>query len=275
MTTTDRSTVVGIFTDDAQAQRAIEAMRQAGFSDDQITYSGHGTSSGGFLAGLKSFFTGENYSSRGAYNDLVGMGMSEEDARAYAREYEAGRSIVAVSGDRAQEASAMMSQYGGYGPTRGTSSSTGYDTTAATNYGTTADVADTDEARRLKLREEQLQVYKQPVQTGEVGIRKEVVSEQQNINVPVTHEEVYVERRAGSGQVSDTPIGESETVRVPVSAEQVQVNKQTVETGEVALGKRAVQGTQQVSDTVRHEEARVERRGDANIEGDDTDVQQQ
>jgi uncharacterized protein (TIGR02271 family) len=275
MSTKDRSTVIGVFTDDAQAQRAIEALRQAGFSDAQITYSGHGTSSGGFLAGLKSFFTGEDYStSTGeAYHDLVGMGMPEEDSRAYAREYEAGHSIVAVTGGHAQEASTLMSQYGGYGPSRGTSRTTGYDTTATTGQ-TTVGVADTDEARRLKLREEQLQVYKQPVQTGEAGIRKEVISEQQSIDVPVSHEEVYIERRAGSGQVSDAPIGEGETLRVPVSAEQVQVNKQTVETGEVALGKRAVQETQRVSDTVRHEEARVERQGDVTVDGDNTGVQE-
>ena len=84
MTTTDRATVVGVFTDDTQAQQAIEALRQAGFGENQITYSGHGTSSGGFLAGLKSFFTGQDYATGGAYHDLVGMGMSEQDARAYA-----------------------------------------------------------------------------------------------------------------------------------------------------------------------------------------------
>lgn len=41
-------------------------------------------------------------------------------------------------------------------------------------------------------------------------------------------------------------------------------------------GKRQVQDTQQVSDTVRHEEARVERQGDVNVEGDDVqDAQDQ
>ncbi|HLX59610.1 MAG TPA: YsnF/AvaK domain-containing protein [Ktedonobacteraceae bacterium] len=265
MNTADRATVVGVFTDDTQAQQAIEALQQAGFSNDQITYSGHGAASGGFLAGLKSFFTGEDFSTGGAYHDLVGMGMPEEDAQVYAREYEARRSIVAVTGDRPQEASTLISQYGGYGPSRGT---------ARTAEQTTTGIADSDEVRRLKLRAEQLQVYKQPVQSGEVGIHKEVVSEQQTIDVPVSHEEVYIERRAGSGQISDTPIGEGETLRVPVSAEQVQVNKQTVETGEVALGKRALQGTQKVTDTVRHEEARVEQQGDVNVEGDDPGIQE-
>ena len=264
MTTTDRSTVVGVFSDDARSQQAINALRQAGFSDDQISYAGHGTSSGGFLAGLKRFFTGEEYTTGGAYDDLIGMGMPEEDARSYQREYEAGRSIVAVTGgSRMQEASTLLSQYGGYSASRGIARTTGQTG------------ADTDDASRLQLREEQLQLYKQPVQTGEVGLRKEVVTEQQTLDVPVTHEEVYIERRAGSGQVSDTPIGEGKAFRVPVSAEQLNVSKQTVETGEVSVGKRAVQGSQQVTDTVRHEEARIERQGDVTVEGDDTGVQGQ
>jgi len=60
-----------------------------------------------------------------------------------------------------------------------------------------------------------------------VNLRKELVTEQQTLNVPVTHEEVYIERRVGSGQVSAAPIGEGEAIRVPVSAEQVNVTKQT------------------------------------------------
>ncbi len=49
--------------------------------------------------------------------------------------------------------------------------------------------------------------------------------------------------------------------------EQVNVTKQTVETGEVALGKRQVQETQQVMDTVRREEARLEHEGQISIQG--------
>jgi uncharacterized protein (TIGR02271 family) len=85
--------------------------------------------------------------------------------------------------------------------------------------------------------------------------------------VPVTHEEVSIERRAGSGEVSDSPIGEGETIRVPVSEEQVTTNKQTVETGEVAIGKRQFQDTQRVSDTVRREEAHLESSGNVDVNG--------
>ena len=91
------------------------------------------------------------------------------------------------------------------------------------------------------------------------------------MDVPVSREEVYVERRPGSGQPSETPIGESETYRVPVRDEQVTTSKQAVETGEVAMGKKQLQENKRVSDTVQREEAHVERSGDANIEGSDVE----
>jgi uncharacterized protein (TIGR02271 family) len=117
------------------------------------------------------------------------------------------------------------------------------------------------------LREEQLRAEKEVVQTGEVRLGKEVVTEQQTINVPTTHEEVYIERRPGSGQPADQPIGEGETIEVPVSEERVTVEKQPVVREEVTLGKRQVQENQQVTDTVRREEARLEREGDVNVQG--------
>lgn len=261
MTTTQRSTIVALFQNEDQAQQAVGALLKAGFDSDQISFAGHG-SPRGMLAGLKSLFTGEAMSTRGAYDDLVARGMPEQDARYYQQEYDNGRSVVAVSGtDRLQEAATILSNYGGYG--------TGQ---RSADYGTRQPMTDTEGEQRMQLREEQLQVYKQPVETGRVGLRKEVTREQQSADVPVTHEEVYIERRPGSGQPSDAPIGEGETYRVPVREEQVGVNKQQVVREEVALGKRQVQDTRHVSDTVRKEQARVEREGDVNMQGQDTDL---
>ena len=44
-----------------------------------------------------------------------------------------------------------------------------------------------------------------------------------------------------------------------------------VEKGEVAIGKRQSQDTQRVTDTVRREEAHVERSGDVNVQGTDAE----
>jgi uncharacterized protein (TIGR02271 family) len=132
---------------------------------------------------------------------------------------------------------------------------------------------DTEGGQRLPIREEQLQAQKQPVQTGEVQIGKQVTEREQSINVPVTREEVYVERHDFAPQPTDQPIteGDDQTIRVPVVEEQVQVMKQPVQTGEVVIGKRQVQENQQVSDTVRREEPRIDREGDVNVQESGTD----
>ena len=123
---------------------------------------------------------------------------------------------------------------------------------------------------RIELREEELRAQKRSVEAGEVGIRKEVVTEQQSMEVPVTREEVYVERRPVEGrEVSDRPIGEGENIRVPVREEQVTVEKQPVVREEIDIGKRQVQDTEQVSGTVRREEVRIEGEGDVDVSGRD------
>lgn len=90
------------------------------------------------------------------------------------------------------------------------------------------------------------------------------MSEQQTINVPVSREEVYVERRPVGDMPASTPIGQNEdqTIRIPVSEEKVDVTKQTVVREELEVGKHVVQENEQFTDTVRHEEARIDSTGD-------------
>src|SRR5579859_784445 len=121
-----------------------------------------------------------------------------------------------------------------------------------------------DTQRTVQLRKEELQARKIPVETGSVHLGKDVVEEQRTMDVPVTHEEVYVERRPVDRRPSDRPISESdtETIRVPVTEERVEVEKQPVVYEEVGVGKRVTQETRQVSDTVRREELRMDNEGD-------------
>jgi len=247
MTTNARSMVVGVFTDDAQAQQAMNDLQLAGFSNNQIRYS-------------------VRRSGTGITDSLANLGLPEEEATFYNSEFEMGHTVVTVNtDDRQQEAYDILHRDGAYDFNSRSSQTSDYSSTA----GTGTQQYDTEGVQRVQLREEELRVQKQPVETGEARLRKEVVSEQQSIDVPVTREEVYIERRPASGQPSDTPIGEGETYRVPVREEQVTVEKQPVVREEVALGKRQVQDTQQVSDTVRREEAHIEQQGNVNVQGSD------
>jgi uncharacterized protein (TIGR02271 family) len=145
----------------------------------------------------------------------------------------------------------------------------GWDQRPEVSTGTTG-VSDSGE--RLRLREEELQARKTPVQTGSVHLGKDVVEEQRAMDVPVTREEVYVERHPVDRRPSDQPIHESdsETIRVPVTEERVEVEKQPVVYEEVGVGKRVTQETRQVSDTVRREELRMENEGDVEVRNNPT-----
>lgn len=123
--------------------------------------------------------------------------------------------------------------------------------------------------RSMELREEELRARKEQVQAGEVEIRKDVVEEKRTIDVPVSREEVVIERhtvdrRPASGSIDDS----GQTIEVPLMEEHATLEKETVVTGEVEIGKRTVQETEKLSGTVRREEARIDREGDVTTRGD-------
>ena len=57
----------------------------------------------------------------------------------------------------------------------------------------------------------------------------------------------------------------AEEIRIPVKEEKVNVSKETVVKEEVNVGKRKVQETETVRDTVRREEARIEESGASRV----------
>jgi uncharacterized protein (TIGR02271 family) len=98
------------------------------------------------------------------------------------------------------------------------------------------------------------------------------VTENQNIQVPVTREELVIERIPGEGrEASGRDIGSEGEIRVPLSEERVTTEKVPVVREEVRVGKRAVSETRNVTDDTRREELRVDKEGDVN-DIDDADV---
>ena len=109
------------------------------------------------------------------------------------------------------------------------------------------------EAARLTLSEEQLDVQKRAVQAGEVGVRKTVETEHVRESVPVTHEEVTVERHPVSADAAaGAKIGEDE-VRVPVMREEVVAEKRVVPREEIIVRKQATTEQRVVEGDVRRD----------------------
>ncbi len=307
MSMTNNPVIIAVFQDASAAQKAATALRGSGFASVNITHSEKAAPrSSGFLTGLKRMFGGDETGS--ILDSLRGAGASEEEAQFYEQEYEAGRTLLTVKADgNRQKALAILQRYNAYdASTRPvnqvqaratdvvkehttTSSAQVKDTvtTDSTHIGSTTttesaqaesipspasvEVNDLSDRHSIRLREEQLDVSTEKVQTGEVTLHKEVVTEHKTLAVPVTSEEVVIEQRPGSGKVSDTPIGRDEVIDVPVRVERIEVTKTPVVTGEVALEKRTVQETQHVSDTVRKEQVSVEQEGNAPIHGTPSD----
>ena len=116
-----------------------------------------------------------------------------------------------------------------------------------------------DREQTLQLRAERLAVDKTRVASGTARVGKRVVSETESVDVPVSHDELVIERRAVSGAPVEGTIGGGErTIEVPLSRDRVNVGKETYATEEVEVGTRRVEGVERVTDTVRHEELVVE-----------------
>lgn len=141
-----------------------------------------------------------------------------------------------------------------------------YETAAGRNPGAVGPA----NADRMQLREEELHARTTPVQTGQVSVGKNVVEERRTMDVPVSREEVFVERQPVDRRPSDQPIGESSrSIDMPVHEEQVTMEKTPVVYEEVGVGKREVTETRNVSGTVRREEAHIENEGDVNVRKND------
>ena len=119
---------------------------------------------------------------------------------------------------------------------------------------------ESENSRAVRLHEEQLDIRKERVQVGELQLRKEVVEEQRTVHVPLLREELYVERRPViDGKFEGSPFNEDEIIRIPITEERIEVTKRPIIVEEVIIGKRKIQETKQVQDTIRKEEARIER----------------
>ncbi len=227
----------------------------------------------------------------GVVGALIGLGIPEHEAKHFETGFNAGGALVTVNaGPRASEAIEIMERDGGdtgasayaspgiddmatgayAAPAMGATAAS-YEDVEATqvmpasvspntrDYSRTG-TAQPQGAQSVELHEEVLSAHKDKVQTGEVTLHKEIITETKSIDVPVRREEVVIERHAVSGAAAagsfDTQT--EEVLRVPVMEEQVVVQKNAVVTEEISLGKREVTETQHVTDTVRREEAYIE-----------------
>lgn len=127
-----------------------------------------------------------------------------------------------------------------------------------------------DDKDAMVRSEERLRAGTETVETGRVRLRKFVVTEEQQVSVPVSHEEVRVVRepvedgRARAGELSDHDEEEREVV---LHEERPVVAKETVAVERVGLNTETVRGEEKISDTVRKEQIEVDGADDTSAGG--------
>jgi uncharacterized protein (TIGR02271 family) len=119
-----------------------------------------------------------------------------------------------------------------------------------------SDLEDEDELR-VQRSEEELRAGTREREAGAMKVRKRVRTDREQIEVPTKHEEVTVERVPVEGEATEAQIGEDE-VTVPVTEEEVVVDKRAVAKEEIRIRKDVVEDTEVVEEDVRREEIDVE-----------------
>ena len=159
----------------------------------------------------------------------------------------------------------LYRHYSLYGTGTGTTTGTTTDTTAGTTTGTTTGTRGavghdtsgptTDEA--MTRSKEELRVGTETRETGRARLRKHVVTENVSTTVPVSHEEVRVEREpitdANRGEALAGPEISEEEHEVVLSAERPVVEKEAVPVERVRLDKETVTEQHTVNEQVREE----------------------
>ncbi|CAM2992590.1 MULTISPECIES: PRC and DUF2382 domain-containing protein [Dermacoccus] len=105
--------------------------------------------------------------------------------------------------------------------------------------------------------EERVNVGTERRESGKARLRKYVVTEQQQVDVPVSREEVNVTREPMNERASNVTLGE-QTETVTLHEERPVVDKETVAVERVGLDVDEVRDTERVQTEVAHEEVEVE-----------------
>jgi uncharacterized protein (TIGR02271 family) len=119
---------------------------------------------------------------------------------------------------------------------------------------TTTYERDTIEEERIPLSEEKLDVSKKS-QENQARVTKKPVTERKTVEVPLTREEVSIERRPASGQTeAQSPIQSEEEITIPLKREEAQVSKKPYVKEEAVIKKKAYKDTKEITEDVTSEE---------------------
>lgn len=119
---------------------------------------------------------------------------------------------------------------------------------------TTTFERDTNEEQHIPLTEERLDISKES-QEDQATVTKKPVTESKTVEVPLTREEVSIERRPASGQTeAQSPIQSEQDIKIPLKREEAKVSKKPYLKEEAVIKKKGVTNKKKISQDVTSEE---------------------
>lgn len=289
-----QQTVIGVFDNASDAQRAVDQLISNGFSRDSIDLSAQTSTS--------SDFTDNNTTRADRDDDHDGgiggffsslFGTDSDDSRKYSHAASRG-SIVTVhaqSADEAEQAADLLDEYGavdideraaeyGYTTTNqisDTPNSVEYNAASVgvpatgigatgTGYGVTDDLATTDRVssadsdQTIKVIEENLEVGKREVERGGVRVRSRIVERPVEESLRLREERVHVQRTPVNRPATDADLNafQEGSIELVEHAEVPVVSKTANVVEEITVGKEVNERVETVRDTVRSTDVEVE-----------------
>lgn len=119
-----------------------------------------------------------------------------------------------------------------------------------------------DSDMKMELREEQMKISKNKIQTGQVSIHKEVLTEEENITVPVKREELVIEKTVFNPQTHDKSDDHTETIRIPISKERIHIHKEPVTLEDISVKNHQYKEIEHITETLKKEIPYINTNGD-------------
>jgi stress response protein YsnF len=268
MTTAPLPVILGVFRDRRLAEQAIDALKQSNWVIDDPQMIEKNTH--GIFGAFKNARTAHVAEGEPLPDELAQVDLPEEERQLYQYELGNGSFLVLVHPQgHLLEIRDILKRYGGY------------------HIFIPFQVGG---EQVISLRQEVPQVQKQIVDVGEIRIHKHVITEERTFTIPVTREEVTIERfprasvSAPSPQLQPTfgmhtptqtaspapssaeeMLKEEGILRILVHEEQVIIQKQVVVVEEIIVQKQAVEDVRHLVEPIKHEEVRIESIGNAPV----------
>jgi uncharacterized protein (TIGR02271 family) len=235
-------TVVGIFNNVVDAEKAVDQLLGSGFSREHVDIADHTTRDGYTDTDRDR----DSDSIGGFFSSLFG----DSDESKYHTEAAKQGTVVTVHATSEAEAERAADILDNYGTIDANEFAGARETTGTVDSDATIDVV-----------EENLEVGKRQVNTGGVRVRSRIVERPVEEHIRLRSEHVNVERRPVNRPASEADLANFKegTIEVTESAEKAVVSKEARVVEEVHVDKTVQEHDEVVKDTVRSTEVDVEK----------------